>query len=55
MSKHSDPLLAALQAGKSYTWTVPDGGDFACQLFSCQKAVEFGKCIFVVFCIIGFG
>jgi hypothetical protein len=29
MSKHKDPLLEALQAGKSYTWIIPDGGDLA--------------------------
>jgi hypothetical protein len=29
MSKHKDPLLEALKDGKSYTWTIPDGGDLA--------------------------
>lgn len=30
MSKQrKDPLIEALQAGKSYTWTIPGGGDLA--------------------------
>jgi hypothetical protein len=40
MSKHSkDPLLEALQEGKSYTWTVPDGGNLA----SMRKAIKHGQ------------
>ena len=29
MPKHKDSLLEALEAGRSFTWTMPDGGDFA--------------------------
>lgn len=39
MSKHKDPLLEALQEGKPYTWTTPDGGDFA----SMRKAIKHGQ------------
>jgi hypothetical protein len=40
MSKHhKDPLLEALQEGKSYTWTVPDGGNLA----SMRKAIKHGQ------------
>ena len=39
MSEHKDPLLEALKAGKSYTWTAPDGGDFA----SMRKAIKHGQ------------
>lgn len=33
------PLLEALQAGRSYTWTVPDGGDLA----SMRAAIKHGQ------------
>jgi hypothetical protein len=39
MSQHKDPLLEALIEGKSYTWTAPDGGDFA----SMRKAIKHGQ------------
>jgi hypothetical protein len=39
MSKRKDPLLQALKAGKSFTWTIPDGGDLA----SMRKAVKHGQ------------
>src|SRR5512146_2067988 len=40
MSKHhKDPLLEALQEGKSYTWTVPEGGNLA----SMRKAIKHGQ------------
>ncbi len=39
MAKHKDPLLEALKEGKSYTWTAPDGGNFA----SMRKAVKHGQ------------
>ena len=39
MSKHNDPLLEALKAGQSYTWTVPDGGNRA----SMRKAIKHGQ------------
>lgn len=39
MSKHKDPLLEALLEGKSYTWTTPDGGDFA----SMRQAIKHGQ------------
>jgi len=40
MSKRKkDPLLEALKEGKSYTWTIPDGGDLA----SMRKAVKHGQ------------
>jgi len=39
MSKRTDPLLVALEEGKSYTWTAPDGGDFA----SMRKAIKHGQ------------
>jgi hypothetical protein len=29
MTKRKNHLLEALQAGRSYTWTEPDGGDLA--------------------------
>jgi hypothetical protein len=36
---HRDPLLEALKEGKSYTWTVPDGGNLA----SMRKAIKHGQ------------
>ena len=39
MSKQKDPLLEALQEGKSYTWTVPDGGNLA----SMRAAIKHGQ------------
>lgn len=39
MSKRKDPLLEALKEGRSYTWTVPDGGDLA----SMRAAIEHGQ------------
>ena len=39
MANHKDPLLVALQEGKSYTWTAPDGGNFA----SMRKAIKHGQ------------
>jgi hypothetical protein len=39
MSKRSDPLLQALKEGKSYTWTVPDGGNLA----SMRAAIKHGQ------------
>jgi len=40
MSKRKkDPLLEALKEGKSYTWTVPDGGN----LSSMRKAIKHGQ------------
>ncbi|MBN2002284.1 MAG: hypothetical protein JXA21_02910 [Anaerolineae bacterium] len=40
MSKHrKDPLLEALKAGESYTWTIPDGGDLA----SMRAAIKHGQ------------
>ncbi|MBN2549364.1 MAG: hypothetical protein JXB15_09415 [Anaerolineales bacterium] len=40
MSKHKkDPLLVALSEGRSYTWTVPDGGDMA----SMRAALKHGQ------------
>lgn len=40
MSKHKkDPLLEALKESKSYTWTVPDGGDLA----SMREAIKHGQ------------
>jgi hypothetical protein len=40
MSKQKkDPLLDALKEGKSYTWTVPDGGNLA----SMRKAIKHGQ------------
>jgi hypothetical protein len=39
MSNRRDPLLEALKEGKSYTWTVPDGGDLA----SMRKAIKHGQ------------
>ena len=40
MSRHrKDPLLEALKEGKSYTWTVPDGGNLA----SMRKAIKHGQ------------
>ena len=40
MSKRKkDPLLEALKAGKSYTWTVPDGGNLA----SMREAIKHGQ------------
>jgi hypothetical protein len=39
MAKHKDPLLEALREGKSYTWTVPDGGNLA----SMRTAIKHGQ------------
>ncbi len=39
MTKHKDPLIEAIEEGKSYTWTAPDGGDFA----SMRKAIKHGQ------------
>ncbi len=40
MSKHhKDPRLEALKEGKSYTWTVSDGGNLA----SMRKAIKHGQ------------
>lgn len=39
MSKHKDPLLEALQESKSYTWTIPDGGNLA----SMRAAIKHGQ------------
>jgi hypothetical protein len=40
MSKRKkDPLLEALNEGKSYTWTVPDGGNLA----SMREAIKHGQ------------
>ena len=39
MSKPKDPLLEALKEGRSYTWTVPDGGDLA----SMRAAIKHGQ------------
>jgi len=40
MSKRKkDPLLEALKEGKSYTWTVPDGGNLA----SMREAIKHGQ------------
>ena len=38
-SKHKDPLLEALKEGKSYTWTIPDGGNLA----SMREAIKHGQ------------
>ena len=40
MSRHrKDPLLEALKEGRSYTWTVPEGGNLA----SMRKAIKHGQ------------
>jgi len=39
MPKHKDPLIEALREGRSYTWTLPDGGDFA----SMRAALKHGQ------------
>ncbi|MBN2386007.1 MAG: hypothetical protein JXB85_03240 [Anaerolineales bacterium] len=40
MAKHKkDPLLEALKEGRSYTWTVPEGGNFA----SMRAAIKHGQ------------
>jgi hypothetical protein len=39
MAKHNDPILQALYDGRSFTWTVPDGGDLA----SMRKAIKHGQ------------
>ncbi|MBI5839595.1 MAG: hypothetical protein HZB19_05780 [Chloroflexi bacterium] len=39
MSKRRDPLLEALKEGKSYTWTMPDGGNLA----SMREAIKHGQ------------
>jgi hypothetical protein len=42
MSKQNeDPLLIALKEGRSYTWTVPEGGNLA----SMRKAIQHGQTI----------
>jgi hypothetical protein len=43
MPEHKDLLLEALKEGKSYTWTAPDGGDFA----SMRKAIKHGQTLTV--------
>ena len=44
MSKRKkDPLLAALEKGQVYTWTTPDGGNFA----SMRAAIKHGQTITV--------
>ncbi len=37
--KRNDPLLDALREGRSYTWTVPEGGDLA----SMRQAIRHGQ------------
>jgi hypothetical protein len=39
MPTQRTPMLAALLEGKSFTWTAPDGGDFA----SMRKAIRHGQ------------
>ena len=40
MSKRKkSPLLEALKEGKSYTWTIPDGGNLA----SMREAIKHGQ------------
>jgi hypothetical protein len=39
MSKHKDPRLEAMLAGRSYTWTVSEGGD----LTSMRAAIKHGQ------------
>jgi hypothetical protein len=39
MAKSKDPLLEALKQNRSYTWTIPEGGDLA----SMRKAVKHGQ------------
>jgi hypothetical protein len=39
MSKHKDPLSLALEQGKSFTWTVPEGGNLA----SMHAAIKHGQ------------
>ena len=40
MAKHKkDPLLEALKEGRSYTWTIPDGGNLA----SMRAAIKHGQ------------
>jgi hypothetical protein len=41
MSKHKDPLLAALENGESITWTIPEGGDLA----SMRAAIKHGQTV----------
>lgn len=41
MAKRKDPLLEALEAGRSYTWTIPEGGNLA----SMRAAVKHGQTI----------
>jgi hypothetical protein len=41
MPKRKNPLLAALTAGESYTWTIPEGGDLA----SMRAAIKHGQTI----------
>ncbi len=37
--KHKDPMIEALEEGRSFTWTMPDGGDLA----SMRAAVKHGQ------------
>ena len=39
MSKHTDPLLVALKEGRSFTWTIREGGDLA----SMRAALKHGQ------------
>lgn len=39
MTKHKDPILEALKAGRSYTWTQPEGGNLA----SMRAAIKHGQ------------
>jgi hypothetical protein len=39
MAKSKDPLVLALLEGRSFTWTVPEGGDFA----SMRAAIKHGQ------------
>ena len=39
MSKRKDPLQEALKDGRSYTWTIPEGGYLA----SMRAAVKHGQ------------
>lgn len=41
MPKRQDPLLEALNDGRSFTWTIPEGGDLA----SMRAAVRHGQTI----------
>lgn len=39
MVKHKDPMIEALEEGRSFTWTMPDGGNLA----SMRAAVKHGQ------------